>query len=92
DTFPANSGNPFRQIKDHILLPFADEIERADEAATALLKPELLREIVNLIPAEWLGDAAEKLREDYFNFLTARLETPREFVKEALDARRNLPV
>lgn len=92
DTFAANSRNPFRQIKDHILLPFADEIEQADAESSAQLEPEVLREIVDLIPAEWLGDDAEKARDDYFRFLTARLDAPREFVKEAIDARRNLPV
>jgi len=92
DTFTANSRNRFRQIKDHMLLPFADEIEKADAESSAQLTPETLREIVNLIPAEWLGDEAEKARADYFEFLTARLDAPREFVKEAIDARRNLPV
>jgi hypothetical protein len=92
DTFAANSRNPFRQIKDHILLPFAGEIENADDEASAQLTPQVLREIVDLIPDEWLGDDAEKERENYFQFLTARLEAPREFVKEAIDARRNLPV
>jgi hypothetical protein len=92
DTFAANSRNPFRQIKDHMLLPFADEIEKADAEASAKLTPEILREIVSLIPVEWLGDDAEKARENYFEFLTNRLSEPREFVKEAIDARRNLPV
>lgn len=91
DTFTANSRNPFRQIKDHMLLPFADEIETADAGASALLPPEVLREIVSLIPDEWL-DEPEKTRSRYLEFLTARLAAPREFVKEAIDARRNLPV
>jgi hypothetical protein len=91
DTFRANSRNPFRQIKDHMLLPFADEIEKADAEASAKLTPEVLGEIVNLIPAQWL-DEAEKERENYFEFLKNRLDAPREFVKEAIDARRNLPV
>ncbi|HEX9961995.1 MAG TPA: HipA family kinase [Pyrinomonadaceae bacterium] len=91
ETFRSNSRNPFRQIKDHMLLPFADEIEKADAEASAKLTPEALREIVSLIPDEWLDDA-EKARADYFEFLKNRLDAPREFVKEAIDARRNLPV
>jgi hypothetical protein len=91
DTFAANSRNPFRQIKDHMLLPFADEIETADAEASAKLTPEVLREIVSLIPDEWSGEP-EKTRAGYLEFLTARLNAPREFVKEAIDARRNLPV
>ena len=31
EKFLDNAANPFKQIKDHILLPFADEIEKADE-------------------------------------------------------------
>jgi hypothetical protein len=101
DTFLSNSRNPFRQIKDHILLPFAGEIAKADIEASAKLTPEILREIVDLIPDEWfdgggsLGREAEKAREIYFDFLTNRLsggDAGREFVKEAINARRNLSV
>jgi hypothetical protein len=90
DNFPQNSRNPFRQIKDHVLLPFAAEIERADAELAAKLKPEVLREIVELIPDQWLENPGAE-REVYFNFLIERLTAPREFVKEAIDA-RSLPV
>jgi hypothetical protein len=91
-TFAANSRNPFRQIKDHILLPFADKIKKADKESTEKLTPEVLAEIVSLIPGDWLGGEAEKERGIYLEFLTKRLEKPREFVKEAINARKNLPV
>jgi hypothetical protein len=54
------------------------------------LAPGVIREIVALVPDEWLDDPAEQ-REIYFQFLMNRLEAPREFVKEAIDA-RNLHV
>lgn len=91
DTFLSNATNPFRQIKDHILLPFADEIEQADAELSAKLTPDVLWEVVNLIPDEWLDDA-EKERGVYFQFLTERLKEPRDFAKEATDARKSLPV
>lgn len=91
NNFPANAVNPFKQIKDHILLPFAAEIESADDASSKRLTPEVLREITNLIPATWLGKAEEE-REIYFNFLTKRLENRGEFVKEAIDARKLLHI
>ena len=91
DGFLENSKNPFRQIKDHILLPFADEIEKADAELSAKLTPEVLREIVELIPDEWLEKPQEQ-REIYLEFLTKRLENPRNFVKEAIDARKVLHV
>lgn len=91
DNFPKNSRNPFSQIKDHILLPFAGELEKADAELSAKLAPEVLREIVGLIPDKWLDDA-EKERDVYLRFLTERLTAPREFAKEAIDARQSLPV
>jgi hypothetical protein len=90
DAFLSNSRNPFKQIKDHILLAFAGEIESADAELSAELTPEVLREIVALVPDEWLENPSEQ-REIYFQFLTGRLDAPREFVKEAIDARK-LPV
>lgn len=91
DNFSGNSRNPFKQIKDHILLPFAAEIEKADAELNAKLTPEILREIVALIPDEWLENPNEQ-RKIYLEFLNERLAAPREFVKEAYNARRNLSV
>jgi hypothetical protein len=86
DNFAGNSRNPFKQIKDHILLPFADGIAEADTTLNEKLTPEFIREIVELIPDDWLDDVAAQ-REIYFQFLMNRLEAPRDFVKEAVDAR-----
>ena len=91
DKFKENSQNPFRQIKDHILLPFADEIEKADTEFSAKLTPDVLSEIVALVPDEWLENANEQ-RKIYLEFLTNRLNGNREFVKEAIDARKLLHV
>lgn len=91
DTFLSNSANPFRQIKDHMLLNLADEIETADREARAKLSPEILSELVGLIPDEWLEDP-ENERRIYLEFLTERLKNSKSFVAEALDARRNLHV
>ena len=91
DNFAGSSRNPFKQIKDHILLPFAAEIESVDVEESAKLTPDVVREIVALIPDQWL-DEPDAQREVYYNFLTDRLIVPREFVKEAIDARRNLGV
>jgi hypothetical protein len=87
DNFAGNSRNPFRQVKDHILLPFANKIEKADTELSAKLTAKVLREIVGLIPDEWLENPAEQ-RRVYLKFLTERLKAPREFVKEAIDARK----
>ena len=86
ENFLINSRNSFKQIKDHILLPFADEIEKADAVFSSILTPEIVEEIVSLIPVGWL-DGKNTQREVYFQFLTERLNAPRAFVKEAIDAR-----
>ena len=91
EKFAENATNPFKQIKTHVLLPFADEIERADERLSRQLTAEILREIVALIPDEWLEDA-ENERRIYLDFLLNRLNGTREFVKEAIDAKRLLHV
>jgi hypothetical protein len=90
DNLAGNSRNSFKQIKDHILLPFADEIVEADAVLSEKLTPEVTREIVELISNDWLDDVTAQ-REIYFQFLMNRLEAPRDFVKEAIDA-RNLHV
>lgn len=87
--FAGNATNPFKQIKDHILLPFADGIEKADEELIAKLTPEVLAEIIALVPDEWF-DAPDEERRVYLEFLTSRLAGGREFVKEAIDARAAL--
>ncbi|MCD9189071.1 MAG: hypothetical protein LUM44_21820 [Pyrinomonadaceae bacterium] len=89
EKFPDNASNPFKQIKDHILLPFAENIAEADEDFSKKLTPEVLREIVGSIPDDWLENEAEN-RETYFRFLTERLKNRKEFVGEAINARKLL--
>ena len=91
EKFLDNAANPFKQIKDHILLPFAGEIEKADAEFSEKLTPEILKQLADLIPGEWLENADEQ-RKTYLEFLTKRLENGREFVMEATDARKLLHV
>ena len=86
------SRSPFAQIKDHVLLPFAAALPETDARLSARVTPALLRDILSLVPDEWL--AADALfanpgarRAAYMDYLLARLDTPRAFVKEAADAR-----
>lgn len=86
------SRSPFKQVKDHVLLPFASALEEADEKLSALVKPELIKEILELIPDEWLSAetrfaSADEHRTAYAEYLWSRLTLPREFVKEAVNAR-----
>ena len=91
EKFLENSANPFRLIKDHILLRFADKIGETDELLSQKLTSEILAGIVGLIPDEWLENPAEQ-RKVYLEFLTKRMEMRHEFVKEAIDARKSLHI
>ncbi|ACL26062.1 HipA family kinase [Chloroflexus aggregans] len=85
---------PFNQIRDHVLLPAANDLAAADTELTHRITPELLREIVELVPDEWLVDprfpSVEAHREAYIEYLSLRLAAPRAFVQEAIDARERL--
>jgi hypothetical protein len=95
DNYLQRSGDAFRAIKDHVLLPLASELEAIDEELAAILTSCILKEIVGLIPDEWLGDVPDfadvaEHRNAYLTYLQTRLEAPRAFVKEAQDARMHL--
>jgi len=84
--------SPFPMIKDHVLLPFADKLAEVDAAFRRLITPEIIREIVELIPNEWAehaeqGLSAAEVREVYYRFLTRRLEHSTNFLNEAIHAR-----
>lgn len=89
------SQSPFAQIKDHVLLPFASQLQQADEKFTQVLRPERIREILELIPDHWLGDVPEfetvaAHREAYLNYFVSRLQSPRKFLEEAQHAHMQL--
>ncbi len=86
---------PFVQIKDHVLLPFAAELDEADLYCKSVITPELIRSITSLIPDDWLNDAAfdgydGDRREVYTRFLQTRLSYSETFLKEAKHAREAL--
>lgn len=92
DNWEEQALKPFVQVKDHVLLPKATEIGKADEECRSLLKDEDLQVIVNSIPAEWLSrnesaPSAEAAREVYYRFLQTRLANASIFVKQAQHAR-----
>lgn len=80
---------PFRLIKDHVLLPYASELEAVDREFSAVLTSERIKSIVDLIPGEWLAQEDDQ-RSVYEQFLISRLENSEVFVKEAQYARESL--
>jgi HipA-like protein len=81
----AASKRPFAAARDHVLLPFAGDILDADARLAPRLTSEALREVVDLVPDEWLRDEhgfadAAAVRAAYLEFLSERLEEPRGWV------------
>ena len=84
---------PFPQVKDHVLLPFASELDATDEAFRAILTHDKIESIVALIPDEWLVDetsqeTVKERRQVYTRFLQDRISNSQIFVNEAKHARK----
>jgi hypothetical protein len=84
---------PFVQVKDHVLLHKAADLDAVDAAFKAILTDERIRAIVAMIPDEWLTgeesfESPQQYKEAYIQFLTARIANSAIFVKEAQHARQ----
>jgi hypothetical protein len=85
------SRRAFVQVKDHVLLPWAGELEAVDKSARSLITPEKIHSILSIIPDEWLttnaSPSAYESRNVYEQFLVNRLASSQTFLKEAQHAR-----
>jgi len=90
DNWKEQAVRPFVQVKDHVLLTAASELDVVDEEFKTVINEKLIRDIAALIPDEWLGEdagtAAER-REVYVQFLLLRLTSSENFINEAKNAR-----
>lgn len=79
----------FPLIKDHVLLKQASALEAADTVIAAALTSDVIGEILANVPEEWYAGESDAamLRAAYARYLRERLEAPRSFVREAIDAR-----
>lgn len=90
DNWQEQATRPFVPIKDHVLLPWATQLNEVDAQFKAILTEDKIREIVSLIPDEWLEDeniTALQKREVYTRFLITRLAASATFIEEANYAR-----
>jgi len=90
DRWKEQSGSRFVQIRDHILLPLATELSSAADFMRSKLSPDVVKDVCDAIPAEFLGEEATEKREVYADFLLARLEATANFTEEAENARQAL--
>ncbi|HQV99130.1 MAG TPA: aminotransferase class I and II [Bacteroidia bacterium] len=87
--------SPFAFIKDHVLLSQATELQSVDAEFKTILTDDVLSNIVELIPVEWLqwkdtDETPEQIKATYLKFLMIRKDSSDLFIKEADDARKTL--
>jgi hypothetical protein len=92
ENYLARSRSAFPQIKEHVLLSRASALEEADARLSAAVTPALISGLLAPVPSEWLTAEprfadAEEARAAYAGYLLARIEAPRDFVREAVNAR-----
>ncbi|TDD83225.1 aminotransferase class I and II [Actinomadura darangshiensis] len=82
-------------VDDHVLTPYAAELEAAEAELAPKITERLLREVIGLVPDRWLegepafaGPAA--LRDAYLDILLPRAGKPREWLP-ALDVSGHRP-
>ncbi len=95
DNATAQAIKPFTYVKDHVLLPLATELKTVNTLFSNLLNPQLLKEIVELVPEEWLLKdspfaTVREHKDAYSNFLITRLAHAEIFVNEAIHAREKV--
>ncbi len=91
ENYEARSQDRFPAIKEHMLLPFSQNLEDAAKEVAAKLTPEVITSIVDHIPDSWLvdntpfNDVAQH-KAAYVSYLTKRLTSPQPFLEEAIRA------
>ena len=97
----ARARAPFPAVRDHVLLPFAGDLEAADARLAPLLTDSALRAVLADVPDALLTDAppgreppfetAEAARAAYLRYFRQRLAAPRAWTAEAVRAQAVAP-
>jgi hypothetical protein len=82
---PSRAADRFALIREHVLLPQAEDLIGADAALAAQLTDQLICDTVALVPDALLADP--DARRQYVDYLSARVRGPRGFADEAVSAR-----
>lgn len=86
---------PFPQIKTHVLLAQATQLEAVDKELKELLTMDKIIDIIQTIPDDWLqwdgnDETPQQKRDVYIQFFKERIEHSEIFVNEAQHARESL--
>jgi hypothetical protein len=92
DNWKSHLGRSFPNIKDHVLLSRANQLEEAAKEIQDLINLKTIEHIISHIPEDWLLDKSSALspnemRSAYIEFLSDKLNNITLLVKEASDAR-----
>ena len=92
NNWEAHLQRTFPSIKDHVLLERANHLEEAAKAIQQVLDQDKIREIISLLPEDWLQDESTSLttterRAAYVAFLSSKLNKIDVLVKEAIHAK-----
>jgi hypothetical protein len=87
-----NARSRFTLIRNHVLLPWAEGLEDADEWMRSRLTRTVLEQILQQVPDDWLlpeptAGTPDAKRAGYLQYFLTRLEAAPFFVEEALHAR-----
>ena len=83
---------PYKQIREHVLLPWASELREVDAELASKLTRDVIERVVAMIPEEWLDQSLDESLDDrgrragYRDYLLRRLDSPREWVEDAARA------
>jgi hypothetical protein len=88
DDYLERARAPYKQLREHVLLPWATGLREADAELAPKLTSETIARVVALIPDEWLGDEPRfasigEHRNGYRDFLLARLAARQEWMEAA---------
>ena len=91
ETFVGNSRSPFALVKEHVLLSWATALREADAEMRQRLSGDVVDAVVDAVPEAWLTDPEGAIeprarRDNYRQFLKARLQSSHIFVEEAIRA------
>lgn len=92
DTWKDHLNRTFPFVKSHVLLRMAKQLEEGANEIKSLLTEEKVKEIVSVIPEEWLEDnfysiSTAEMRDAYVEFIMSRYNNIDALVKEAEDAK-----